>query len=260
MTVHEVYAIKFAENPDSTRGIAFHGSGGEPHDALMPLDYFVWLIRSPEQDIVVDVGFTSDTAQRRGRVHYREPSAALRLLGVEPETVQTVILSHFHYDHLGDLDSFPSAQFVVQEAEMAFWTGPYGPRKEFARALERHDLERLVQLNYDGRIRFANGTAQITDGITVIAVGGHTPGLQVTRVETASGPVLLAADAAHLYANFEAEAPFSVLTDLRESYRSFQTMKALVDDPSRIVPGHDPRVFDRYPAVDHLDGIAVRIA
>jgi len=258
--VSEVYAVKFAEHPGGTRGTGFHGTAGEPHDDPKPLDYFVWLIRSPDRDIVLDVGYTAETAMRRGRVHHREPSDALRLLNVIPEQVDTVILSHFHYDHTGDLDAFPQATFVVQEAEMAFWTGPYGPRKEFSRAVEPGDLERLLQLNYQGRLRFEDGAAEVADGVDVFAVGGHTPGLQVTRVHTARGPVLLAADAAHFYANLEEEAPFAVFTDLRLMYRSYRTMKQLVDDPALIVPGHDPLVFDRFPAVPGLDGIAVRIA
>ncbi|MCU1526561.1 MAG: N-acyl homoserine lactonase family protein [Frondihabitans sp.] len=259
-TIHEVYAVKFADNPNGTRGTGFHGSAGEPHDESVPLDYFVWLIRSTGSDVVLDVGFTAETARRRDRVHYREPSEGLQLLGVDPASVETVILSHFHYDHTGDLDAFPRARFVVQEAEMAFWTGPYGPRREFAKAVEPRDLGRLLQLNYEGRLRFVDGHATVSDGIDVFAVGGHTPGLQVTRVRTAKGPVLLAADGAHFYANYEQEAPFAVFTDLRLMYRSYQTMKDLVNDPTLIVPGHDPLVFERFPTVEGLDGIAIRIA
>jgi glyoxylase-like metal-dependent hydrolase (beta-lactamase superfamily II) len=259
-TIHEVYAVKFADYPNGLRGMSFHGTAGEPYDQLVPMDYFVWLIRSPNADVVLDLGFTATTAHRRGRVHYRAPSEALRLLGVDPEKVETVILSHFHYDHVGDVDAFPKAQFVVQEAEMAFWTGPYGPRVEFAKGVEPADIERLVRLNYEGRLRFVDGSVEVADGIEVVAVGGHTAGLQVTRVRTAKGHVVLASDGVHFYENFEREAPFAVLTDLRLVYRSYRVMSDLVEDPTLVVPGHDPRVFQRFPAVDGLEGIAIRIA
>lgn len=258
--VHEIYAVKFGENRTGVRGHFFHGSAADPHDEPMRLDYFVWLIRSAHQDIVLDVGFTRQTAERRVRDHWQEPSEALARLGVDCVTVPWVILSHLHYDHTGDIASFPGARFVVQEAEMAFWTGPYASRHEFRRAIEPADITTLVGYGLDGRIQFVDGTREIVDGVWVHGVGGHTPGTQVTRVRTERGHVVLAADASHLYANVEADAPFAVFTDLIGMYRTFDVMNDLASAPDLVVPGHDPELFNRFDAVPGHEGVVLRIA
>jgi glyoxylase-like metal-dependent hydrolase (beta-lactamase superfamily II) len=92
-------------------------------------------------------------------------------------------------------------------------------------------------------------------------VGGHAAGLQVVRVHTAKGNIVLASDATHFYANIEEDRPFSVVTDLRQMYEAFDIVRTLADSPEHIVPGHDPKVMERYPpARAGLEGIAARIA
>ena len=185
----------------------------------------------------------------------------LRAIDVDPQRVRHVVLSHFHYDHVGTLDQFPSAEFVVQDSEMAFWTGRVLARAEFRKHVELADLVELVSLNYAGRVRFVDGEAELVPGISVHRVGGHTGGLQVLRVQTANGPVVLAADASHYYANVEQDRPFSVVTDLPGMYRAFDTLKRLAGGLERLIPGHDPLVLQRFPpAAPGLEGIAAQIA
>lgn len=101
---------------------------------------------------------------------------------------------------------------------------------------------------YSGRVQFHDGDAQVAPGITVHAVPGHTKGLQCVRVETQSGPVVLASDAAHYYENFEQRRPFSVTVDVDQTLRSYTRLGELAASPAHIVPGHDPLVLKRYPA------------
>ncbi|MEO3797471.1 N-acyl homoserine lactonase family protein [Nonomuraea sp. B10E15] len=261
---HEVYAVKFGQHPGGKRAQYFHGSAAEPLEKPTQLDYFVWLIRSPGQDpsrdIVVDAGFTAETAARRGREHWQAPSRALEGLGADCSAVPYVILSHFHYDHVGDVEAFTGAKFVVQAREMAFWTGRHAARHEFRRLVERADIERLAGYALDGRVLFVDGEHDVVPGVRVHHVGGHTAGLQIVSVATARGTVVLAADASHLYANVEDDAPFGVLTDLPAMYDTFDRMRALAAAPELIVPGHDPEVLARFDPVDGFEGRAVRIA
>ena len=259
-TLNQVYAVKFGEHPHGTRAEYFHGSAAVPRDERIQLDYFVWLIRSPDQDIVVDAGFTSETAKRRERTVFRSPAEALSMLDTACASVPYVILSHFHYDHIGGVEPFRDARFVIQEREMAFWTGRYACRKEFRRLIEPDDIERLVRYSLDGRVLFVDGEYEVAPGVRVHHVGGHTAGLQVVSVQTERGTVVLAADATHLYGNVENDAPFGVLTSLPEMYRTFDTLHALASSPDLIVPGHDPDVLKRFEPVNGLEGVAVRIA
>jgi glyoxylase-like metal-dependent hydrolase (beta-lactamase superfamily II) len=255
----EIYAVKYGEYV-GTRGHYFHGSAGDPHETPVPIDYFVWLIRGPEGDIVVDLGFRAASGTSRGRTHLRRPAEGLALLGVDCAAVPLVIVSHFHYDHIGDVSPFADARFVVQDREMAFWTGRYASRREFRHSAEVDDVVELVRVNYAGRLRFVEGDAGIVPGISVHLVGGHTAGLQVVKVETGDGVVVLAIDAAHFYANLDHDAPFAVMHDLAGMYGAFDRLKELAGRDGVILPGHDPEVLKRFPPVAGLEGIAARIA
>jgi len=254
----EVYALKYATR-DAQGSEHFYGH--DIHDYPMPMDYFVWAAVSSQHTVVVDSGFTAEVAERRGREHLRCPAESLRQLGVDCARVSCVILTHLHYDHVGNLDKFPGATFLVQDEEMAFWTGRYAGREHFRNIVEVQDIVQLVRENFKGRVRFGNGSQEVVPGITVHRVGGHAAGLQVVGVHTAKGNVVLASDAAHFYANIEEDRPFSVVTDLRQMYEAFDVVRALADSPEHVVPGHDPEVMKRYPpARPELEGIAVRIA
>ena len=255
---YALYAVRYATR-EARRGEHFYG--GDPHDGPMPMDYFVWAAVSPETTVVIDAGFTAEVAARRGRTHLRTPAEGLGLLGIDAATVPHVILTHCHYDHVGNLDAFPAATFWVNEREMAFWTGRHAGRGAFRSLIEPEDVLFLVRENFARRVRFVGAQATVVPGITVHHVGGHAPGLQVVRVETAAGAIVLASDTTHYYENITADRPFSLVHDLPGMYDAFDAVNALAGSPERIVPGHDPRVMERYPpAAPELAGIAVRIA
>ena len=254
----QVYAIKYATR-EAHSGEHFYG--GDPHDAPMPMDYYVWAVVSPERTIVVDAGFTAEIAARRGRKHLRCPTEGLEALGIDCARVPYVILTHLHYDHVGNLDKFPGATFVVQEAEMAFWTGRYAGKEHFRNIVETDDVVYLVRENFEGRLRFVAGSEEVVPGIEVHWAGGHSSGLQVVRVKTARGFVVLASDATHFYANIEEDRPYSIVSELAQMYGAFDVVRSLADSPAHVVPGHDPLVMQRYPAAKKgLDEVAARIA
>jgi glyoxylase-like metal-dependent hydrolase (beta-lactamase superfamily II) len=227
----------------------------------MPIDYFVWLATSADATIVIDTGFTAETAARRGREHLATPMDTLRALGVEAATVERVILTHLHYDHTGNADQFTAARYTIQEREMAFWTGRFAGRGPNRTLASPDDLAFLVRANFDGRIDWVDGDAKVAPGITVHHVGGHTPGMQVVRVATEGGHAVVASDASHFYANIDEDRPYAIVHNLPDMYAAFDTIRKLADDPSLIVAGHDPAVLTRYaPVSDAPPGLAVRIA
>jgi glyoxylase-like metal-dependent hydrolase (beta-lactamase superfamily II) len=256
----EVYAVKYATR-DARSGEHFYGHNADIHDHAMPMDYFVWAAVSGQHVIVVDAGFTAEVAKRRGRTHLRCPTEGLKKLGIDSATVPYVIVTHLHYDHVGSLERFPAATFVVQDEEMAFWTGRYASRAHFRNIVEIQDVVHLVRENFAGRVRFVDGSQEIIPGITVHRVGGHAAGLQVVQVNTEKGSVVLASDATHFFANIEEDRPFSVVTDLRQMYSAFDFVRSLASSPEHIVPGHDPQVMQEFPpARPGLEDIAVRVA
>jgi glyoxylase-like metal-dependent hydrolase (beta-lactamase superfamily II) len=256
----EVYAVKFGAMEGGNQGRFFQHPPAEFLEQPGHLDFMVWVIRTGSEDIVVDAGLTYEVAEKRNRPIFQLPSEAVRSIGVDPARVSNLILSHLHYDHAGDLDPFTTARVVVQESEMRFWTGPYARRGEFGRLVELHDLQRLIALNLEGRLLQVSGDREVAPGVTVHLVGGHTAGMQIVSVATARGTVVLASDASHLQAHIEQDQPADVATDVPRMYAAFDRISALASSPELIIPGHDPKVFERFPAVPGLEGRAVRIA
>jgi glyoxylase-like metal-dependent hydrolase (beta-lactamase superfamily II) len=119
---YELFAIRYATR-EARR--AAHFIGGDPHDGPMPMDYFVWVARGGGRTFVVDTGFNAEVSERRKRTFLRCPVQTLTVLGIDPDTVEDVILTHLHYDHVGNFDRFPKARFHLQERELTYATGRY---------------------------------------------------------------------------------------------------------------------------------------
>lgn len=254
---YELYAIRYATRAARRRD---HFIGGDPHDGPMPMDYFLWLAVGPDRTMVIDAGFTAEVAARRGREFLRDPVEALGLLGVDAATVRDVILTHLHYDHVGNFDRFPMAEFHLQEPELAYATGRYMRYPKLSHSFEVEDVVGIVRLNYARRVRLYNGIVELAPGITLHPVGGHSAGLQFVRVHTRRGWVVLASDVTHFYQNMEQGRPFPTAFHVGEMLEGFDALYAAAPTPAHIVPGHDPEVMRRYkPPRPDLEGIAVRL-
>ncbi|CAN0040298.1 unnamed protein product [Phaeothamnion confervicola] len=250
LPTYEVLACRYATTaPGRSRHENFM-PGMDLHDAPMPLDYYVWVIRGNGRLIVVDTGFGAQAAAERGRVLLHEPTALLRKAGVEPDTVEHVVLTHLHYDHAGSLDAFPAATFHLQDEEMRYATGRSMCHACLRAPFELRDVLGAVRLTYAGRLRFHDGTSELFPGITLHRIGGHTGGLQVVRVMTARGPLVLASDAFHFSENRDRRAPFPLVYHVGDMLEGFLRCEALADGrEDLLIPGHDPLVREAWPAL-----------
>ncbi|MCU1361965.1 MAG: hypothetical protein JWN99_3254 [Ilumatobacteraceae bacterium] len=254
---YRVYAVKYAER-DARR--ADHFVGGDPHDAPMPMDYFVWAVVGDDRTWVVDTGFQQTDATERGRRLLRTVTEALATIDIDAASVSDVIITHLHYDHIGGHSQFPVARFHVQDREMAFATGRNMTHHAINHSFTPSHIAEMVLLVHGGRVEFHDGVDQLADGLTVHHVGGHTDGLQVVRVRTDAGWLVLASDASHYYENMDTGRPFIVTFDVGAVLQAYRTVRQLADRPELVVPGHDPLVLQRFtPVSPDLDGIAVRL-
>jgi glyoxylase-like metal-dependent hydrolase (beta-lactamase superfamily II) len=254
---YEVYAVKYAER-DARR--PEHFLGGDPHDVPMSMDYFVWAVVGRANTWVVDTGFEGLDAERRGRRLVRSVSEGLALVGVDAATVTDVVLTHLHYDHVGGFRQFPAARFHLQDREMAYATGRHMTRPSLSHGFTAEHVADLVHHVFGGWVVFHDGDAELAPGLSLHHIGGHTLGLQVVRVQTRIGWLVLASDASHYYENMETARPFPIVHDVGQMVEGYTTLRRLAGSPDRIVPGHDPLVLERYPpAAPGLEGIAARL-
>jgi glyoxylase-like metal-dependent hydrolase (beta-lactamase superfamily II) len=254
---YELYAIRYATRATLRSD---HFIGGDPHDGPMPMDYFMWAAVGEQHSFVIDAGFTVEVAARRKREFLRCPVEALKLIGLDGDTVTDVILTHLHYDHVGNFARFPQARFHLQEPELHFAVGRYMRYERLRHSFEVEDVVGIVRLNYARRVMFYNGPAELAPGITLHPAPGHSAGLQFVRVHTRRGWVVLASDVTHFYENMDSERPFTTAFHIGGMLEGFDLLRAAAPSPAHIVPGHDPLVMQRYPAPrPALQGIIVRL-
>ncbi len=255
---YEVFAIKYAEADALPPGKV--AIGADPHESPFDMAYYVWLVRCGGTVVVVDCGFNAESGAKRGRRLLRSPADGLRALGVDPDAVGTLIVTHLHYDHIGNAGLFPQAVLHVQDEEVAFATGRHMRHAFFRDMYEVDDVVGFVRDIYAGRVVFHDGDGEVAPGITVHRASGHTPGVQFVRVWTRAGWLVLASDACHYTFLREREEVYPVVFDPAGLIETYARLRRLASDDRLVIPGHDPAVMEVFPpAAPSLDGIAVRL-
>ena len=255
---YEVYAIRFATNPARKRGQNFINDANplQPH----VMDFFCWLIVGGGQAIMVDTGTTQATIEKQGLNFVRCPTEALTALGFAADQVRTVILTHLHYDHVGNVDKFPAAHFYLPQAEMQYATGPDMKHYFLRRPYGTKEIGTVIDYLFQERVTLHGPTLDLAPGLSLHVVGGHTAGQAIVRVRTERGWLVLASDALHYYEELERTSPFAVAQDISKMLAAHATIRSLADSDDHVVPAHDPLVMQRYPAVrDDLAGFVVRL-
>jgi len=258
MEPFEVFAIKYASHTGRKSSDNF--IGGDLHEEGSDLFYYVWVVRRADRCFIIDTGFGENAARARGRQLFARPRDALKLLSIDADRVDEVILTHLHYDHAGTLEDFSSARFHLQAVEAGYATGPCMCHASLRNPFDVEDIVKFVRLNYAGRICFHNEVTELAHGLTLHRTGGHSDGLQVVRVWTRRGWVVLASDATHLYENYRSNLVFPAVYHVGALLDGYQTLRRLADSDDHIIPGHDPLVMSLYPAPSpELAGRIVRL-
>jgi glyoxylase-like metal-dependent hydrolase (beta-lactamase superfamily II) len=248
---YRVLAVQYADRM-TTYGDAYYRwpTYGEP-DGPLRLSYYFWVLEplhapgSPS--IVVDCGFEPGLGERLGRRCLCAPAEALARLGIDPAAVESLVISHIHWDHVGNLGLFPNARMPVPVAE----------RAQFAAHADPDGIELLRRATAEERIELIEDRAEVAPGITAVRVGGHAPGQLILMVAGEHGPIVLASDAIHYDDELERERPFGIFVDLADMYRGYRTLREYAAAGAAIVPGHDPSVMNRFAP---LDGDAAGLA
>ena len=242
---YEVYAIRFASIPFRVAGLV----AGADTSRRLDIAMMVWLLKGPDgRNVLVDAGFYRDAFLSRWRPEdFVKPSDAIAKVGVKPEDITDVIISHIHWDHLDGVDLFPKARIWIQREEFDHHLDVTGVVRN--RAVDSVDAKMLAQIGRDGRVSKVDGDdKEILPGIRVYTGGKHTFASQFVGVNTAAGTVVIASDNAYLYENLAKKVAIAQTLDAASNLRAQARMATLAADPRLIVPGHDPEVFSRFPS------------
>src|SRR5262245_51879423 len=242
---YEVYAIRFASIPFRVAGLV----AGADTSRRLDIAMMVWLLKgSNGRNVLVDAGFYREAFVSRWRPEdFTKPSDAVAKLGVKPEDITDIIVSHVHWDHLDGVDLFPKARIWIQREEFEHHLDVTGSVRN--RGIDSADAKMLAAINRDGRVSMVDGDdKEIISGIRVYTGGKHTFASQFVGVNTTAGTVVVASDNAYLYENLSKKAAIAQTLDAASNLRAQARMATLASDPRLIVPGHDPEVFARFPS------------
>lgn len=244
----EILVVKHGTR-DTKRSDVFmnYGFYGEP-DRDFTVDYYFWVLRNGDRVIHVDTGYSASGAAKRGRSVLIDPLEALGHLGLSASDGHPVVVTHAHYDHIGNVAAFTNSQIYITSKELEFWTGDIATRPLFSHFGDQDEVADIVAAKREGRVHEFEGRLEIAPGVELIEAGGHTPGQLVVRVETGAGTVILASDAAHFHEEIERDMLFQSMADLPQSYRALDWIRAERD--AIVVTGHDPSELERFEALD----------
>jgi glyoxylase-like metal-dependent hydrolase (beta-lactamase superfamily II) len=247
--VYDAYAIRFGILP------AFRVSGlvaGADRTRTLDIPVMVWLLKgSNGRNVLVDSGFyrAKFIDQWKPR-DFQLPSAAIAAAGATPDRITDIVISHAHWDHIDGIDLFPNATVWIQRDEYAYYTGEAWHARNTHGGVDEEDMLALVKINLAGRVRFVEGDDQEPiPGIRCYTGGRHTHASQYVAAPTSAGTIVLTSDNVYLYENLEKRAAIAQTLDAASNLRAQDRIRTLATHPRLIVPGHDPAVFERFPAV-----------
>jgi len=249
---YQVYGVRFA---------GYHAFpvaelvAGADSSRRTDLAFVVWVLKgtgpgAAGHTVLFDAGFYRDQFLAAWKpFDFVRPSDAIGRVGVRPEDVTDVIISHIHWDHVDGSDLFPNARIWLQRAEYEHYVGDDGrPR---ARGIDTVDASMLASLRRAGRIHLIDGDArEVLPGITAYTGGRHTFASQYIGVRTQRGIVVLASDNVYMYENIAKHVPIGApytRADTASNLAAQDRMLHLAADPSLVLPGHDPEIFVRFP-------------
>jgi glyoxylase-like metal-dependent hydrolase (beta-lactamase superfamily II) len=242
---YTIQAVKYADAPDNLSSMVM----GAPKQKIT-LAMVVWLIRGGGRNILFDSGYHRDTFQKYfPSTNYLRPDEAVKLAGVQPDEITDIVISHAHWDHLGGIDLFPKATVWIQKDEYRYYTGEAWQPGGHHGGIDPADIQELVKLNTEGRVRFVDGdNVEIFPGIRAYTGGHHTYASQYLRVE-GNPPFVLASDNCYLYLNLAEHKASATFTkdfwpaNIENQARMIQLAGG---SPDRVIPGHDAEQFRKY--------------
>lgn len=254
---YSIQAILLANSPgDSVASLVM----GAPKDEKIDTVYALWLIRGGGRNILFDSGFHRERWFREWTIkNYLPPNEAVRLAGVQPEQITDVVISHAHWDHMGGIDLFPNAAVWIQKEEFRYYTGPAWQPGGDHGGIDPEDVQQLVRLNTEGRLRLVDGdNVEIFPGIRAYTGARHTFASQYLRVD-GTPLFVLASDNVYLYRNLAEHKSSATFTeaDYSANIRNQERMIQLAGSPDRVVPGHDALQFEKFPTQGRVANIKV---
>jgi glyoxylase-like metal-dependent hydrolase (beta-lactamase superfamily II) len=245
--IYEIYAVKYAGPFVRPVAKVLWNTDWEKE---IEINWYFWVIKGDSKTLIVDCGVAPSLAQQMQFQGYVNPVHALARMDVEASQVQTVVMTHMHFDHVNGAELFPKATFYVQKKEFNFWMkDPVAKKPPFLMLADPAGNSHLARLEGTEKLILIEGDQEVLPGIELLLAPGHTPGLQAVAVNTARGTAIVGSACAHIFRNYEEEIPSCFIADMVSWMKTYDKLKSRVSSPDLLFPGHDIKMLTQYPKV-----------
>jgi glyoxylase-like metal-dependent hydrolase (beta-lactamase superfamily II) len=264
-----ITVLEYARAPECPAFVMAYGALG-----VRPLPYSITVLETDDHTVLVDtgyedVGYAHELGRIDGVTTWSPPIDVLARAGVRAEDVDTILLTHAHYDHLGNIERFPNAIAWIQARELERWRWALDLPDRLSWLKDGVDgahLDAASRLLATGRLRLIDGPLDaVLPGVRLVPdFDTHTFGHQHVEVDDAvTGRWVLPGDAAYSYENFGGLdgrgrlTPIGYATGSQENslFALDRMLEAVDGDRRRIVPGHEIAVFEQFPSYRFADGL-----
>jgi len=237
----KVWCLRYAVAENAAASIVLAGA---PPDATLDLPFAMCAAVRGEDVIVLDAGYVrQELGKPFNAQDWTEYAGLLAEVGLKPEQVDYVTLSHMHFDHAGGTSRFPNAKFIVQRSELEYAAGALPHNSAAKGAFTPEDVLAVVQLNWQGRVVLVDGDEEgILPGVDVYLTPGHTKGTMTVCLDTVKGRVCYSSDAVYTYRNLDEDIPLGLALNAGQAVESFGKIRRLLRGGT-LIPGHEPRIW-----------------
>jgi glyoxylase-like metal-dependent hydrolase (beta-lactamase superfamily II) len=237
----KVWCLRYALAPQASLSILL---AGVSPDEKADIPFAMCAAQRGEDVVVLDAGFVNrELGKPFAATDWSEYAALLAEVGLRPDAVDFVTISHMHFDHAGGTSRFPKAKFIVQRRELEYAAGALPHNSAAKGAFVAEDVLAVVQLNWQGRVLLVDGDVEgVVPGVDVYLTPGHTAGTMTTCLATVKGRVCYSSDAVYTYRNLEEDIPLGLALNAGEAVESYKKIRRILDG-GLLIPGHEPRIW-----------------
>jgi N-acyl homoserine lactone hydrolase len=271
MVDYSIWIVEYARVVEFPVGILLYGRWNAG-TVVAPYCYAV--IKGGGHTAIVDSGFDNKEfgkvlADSYGVSDWQPAEVVLNRIGVDPAEVDTMILTHNHFDHAGGVEFFPNAHVYFQHREVSkyLWAKGLPDRLQFLTSATDPDLLLwLMKRMKAGKLTLLDEPTEVLPGLHAIpAHDTHTAGSQYVTIENFNGKWVLAGDNCYVHESFtgaDGDGRFIpiglVFGSVERVMLTMEDMWQYVDgDHTRIVPFHEKGLWDVFPSRTFEDGLHV---
>jgi len=266
----DVYVLEFARSKDQPWVDLISGMYRE---GTVDLPFSFVLLRRGDRNVLVDTGFVRKGdpcfSDKFGIPSWISPLRMLSELGLDPQAITDIVVTHAHFDHMGSIAEFPNATLHIQKSELLSWYEALAlpPRFSYLTAIiDPDNMRAALEASIEHRVNLVDGDKDdLLPGIHARLGSGHTIGQQFVVVKSARGRLVISGDCVYSKRQITGVANDGVYAPLNNAVGSVWEQLKTIDrinteiggDLGKLIVLHDAERWKGLPVVAEVEGFRI---